>query len=197
MNKPFSQACENNKGPILAVLKQYFAQTKSVLEIGTGTGQHAVYMAKNLAHLQWQTSDASNNHAGIKQWIAAFPSSNLKSPIAFIIGDDAWPEGEYDGIFSANTAHIIQKYEVKLMMTMIAEFLPVDGIFCQYGPFTQDGQFTSQSNIDFDLHLKSNGYGGIRDINELQMWGRGLDLMDTLTMPANNHCLVWRKLAET
>lgn len=193
MNKPFSQACENNKGPILAVLKAYFAQAKRVLEIGSGTGQHAVYFAQHLPHLIWQTSDAVANHAGINQWIAAYPSKNVRAPLAFLIGDSPWPEIHCDGVFSANTAHIMQKYEVKLMMETISEALPVGGVFCQYGPFTQDGQFSSQSNFEFDLQLKSNGFGGIRDINELQMWAGRVDLVDIITMPANNLCLIWSK----
>jgi cyclopropane fatty-acyl-phospholipid synthase-like methyltransferase len=194
MNKPFSQACENNKGPILTVLKQYFAETKSVLEIGSGTGQHAVYFAHNLPNVTWQCSDALSNHAGIQQWISAYPSANLLTPISFVIGTDTWPDCSYDAVYSANTAHIMQKYEVKLMMSMIREFLPAGGLFCQYGPFTQNGEFNSKSNAEFDLQLTSNGYGGIRDINELQFWGHGLELIDTVKMPANNLTLVWRKV---
>lgn len=194
MNKPFSQACENNKGPILNVLTEHFSQCKNVLEIGSGTGQHAVHMAANLSHLAWQTSDAPNNHGGINLWIKAHPSPNLRKPFSLVIGQDTWPVNDYDGVFSANTAHIMQKYEIKLMMELIAEALPKGGVFCQYGPFTQNGQFSSQSNVDFDVHLKSNGYGGIRDITELKNWARGLALLTTAVMPANNVMLVWKKM---
>ncbi|WP_340677293.1 DUF938 domain-containing protein [Paraglaciecola sp.] len=193
MDKPFSQACENNKEPILKVLIQHFAQCKRVLEIGSGTGQHGVYFAKNLSHLAWHTSDASSNHAGIQLWINANPSANLHPPFSLVIGQDSWPVTPYDGIFSANTAHIMQKHEAKLMMELIAEALPKGGVFCQYGPFNQDGHYSSQSNADFDLHLKSQGYGGIRDIEDLQYWGRGLELCDQISMPANNLTLVWKK----
>ena len=193
MDKPFSQACENNKQPILSVLKRYFNDCHSVLEIGSGTGQHAVFFAKNLPHLQWYCSDAPANHAGIKAWIKDQPSPNLHKPFNLVIGQDKWPDFSYDGIFSANTAHIMQKYEVKLMMELVSNALPQGGVFCQYGPFNQDGQYSSQSNADFDLHLKSSGYGGIKDIEDLQYWARGLQLIEQVTMPANNLTLVWRK----
>jgi cyclopropane fatty-acyl-phospholipid synthase-like methyltransferase len=193
VNKPFSQACENNKKPILTVLTEHFAQCKRVLEIGSGTGQHGVYFAKNLSHLAWHTSDAASNHAGINLWIKAEPSPNIKPPIALVIGQNSWPVTPYDGVFSANTAHIMQKYEAKLMMELIVEALPKGGVFCQYGPFNLDGQYSSQSNAEFDIHLKSQGYGGIRDIEDLQYWARGLELFAKVTMPANNLTLVWKK----
>jgi cyclopropane fatty-acyl-phospholipid synthase-like methyltransferase len=193
VNKPFSQACENNKEPILKVLTEHFAQCKTILEIGSGTGQHAVFFAKNLHQLSWHTSDAPSNHGGIKLWIKANPSPNLLLPIDLVIGQDSWPATPYDGVFSANTAHIMQKYEAKLMMELIAEALPSGGMFCQYGPFNQGGQYSSQSNADFDIHLKSQGYGGIRDIEDLQYWARGLELCEQVTMPANNLTLVWKK----
>lgn len=194
MDKPFSQACENNKEPILKVLTEQFAKCKKVLEIGSGTGQHGVYFAANLKQLHWHSSDAPSNHTGINLWIKAQPSPNLHKPISLVIGQDNWPANDYDGIFSANTAHIMQKYEIKLMMELIAEALPKGGVFCQYGPFKEAGQYSSQSNADFDIHLKSNGYGGIRDIEDLQYWARGMELCDKINMPANNLTLVWRKL---
>ncbi|MDP5031871.1 MAG: class I SAM-dependent methyltransferase [Paraglaciecola sp.] len=193
MSKPFSQACENNKGPILEVLKRYFTHSTKILEIGSGTGQHGVHFAAHLPHLSWQMSDALNNHKGINQWIAAYPQANIHAPISFVVGQDPWPGIDVQSVFSANTAHIMQKHECKLMMGLIAKNLPSGGIFCQYGPFTQDGQFNAQSNADFDLQLKSNGYGGIRDISELRYWGQGLRLVELIDMPANNLCLVWQK----
>lgn len=193
MDKPFSQACENNKQPILEVLQQNFAACQRVLEIGSGTGQHAVYFAKKLPHLEWHTSDAEANHAGINAWIKAEPSPNLHKPFSLVIGQDSWPQGNYDAVFSANTAHIMQKYEIKLMMQLINDALPSGGVFCQYGPFNKNGEYSSQSNADFDLHLKSNGYGGIRDIQDLQYWARDLQLVEQVNMPANNLTLVWRK----
>ncbi|MFT4938273.1 MAG: hypothetical protein ACI88A_001297 [Paraglaciecola sp.] len=197
MNRPFSQACENNKGPISEQLKGYFAGSKKVLEIGSGTGQHAVYFAPKLAHLTWQTSDIPNNHAGINSWLDDYPADNLCAPISFTIGQDEWPEMDIDGVFTANTTHIMQVAEAQEMMRLVGQRLPVGAVFCQYGPFNVDGNYTSDSNRNFDQHLKNEKCGGIRDIAELQKWAGTMQLCAQIQMPANNFLLVWRKLAIT
>lgn len=195
MALPFSQACENNKEPILAVLKAELDRCTRVLEIGSGTGQHAVYFAPALPYLVWQCSDQAHNHAGINAWIDAFPASNLRRPLVFTVGQDAWPQGQFDGVFSANTAHIMQPHETRLMMATVADNLPQGGVFCQYGPFTLDGAFTSASNRDFDAALRRQGYGGLRDIEELKNWSQGkLRLSARVSMPANNFTLVWHRV---
>ncbi|MDF2178258.1 DUF938 domain-containing protein [Aliiglaciecola sp. CAU 1673] len=195
MEKPFSQACENNKGPILEVLKKHFRPCSHILEIGSGTGQHGVHFAPALPHLIWQCSDMPGNHAGINAWIDEAPAHNLKRPVAFTIGQHPWPKGDFDGVFSANTAHIMQPQEARLMMELVAHNLPKGGIFCQYGPFNIDGRYTSDSNRSFDESLRNQGYGGIRDIGELQDWAVSkLQLVERLAMPANNFTLVWRKV---
>jgi hypothetical protein len=193
MNKPYSQACENNKQPILDQLVRCFADSYKVLEIGSGTGQHAVHFAPGLSHLVWQTSDQSHYHSGIQGWLAEFPADNLKAPLPLTIGQDSWPDVGVDGVFTANTTHIMQPSEAKLMMQAVAQKLPKGGAFCQYGPFNIDGQYTSDSNQNFDQHLRNEGCGGIRDIEELQSWGLGLDLQERIPMPANNFLLVWIK----
>ncbi|MCW8092855.1 DUF938 domain-containing protein [Alteromonas sp. ASW11-130] len=193
MNKPFSQACENNKVPILQILKSAFAHSRRVLEIGSGTGQHAVFFAPRLPHLIWQTSDQPQYHAGILEWISESPSSNLKPPLSLTVGESAWPTHTYDGMFTANTAHIMQKHETKLMMEQVSQHLPEGGMFCQYGPFTQDGVFSSQSNREFHQQLIESGYGGYRDISELTLWAEPLKLLAINPMPANNLLLVWQK----
>ncbi|MDU0355657.1 DUF938 domain-containing protein [Paraglaciecola aquimarina] len=193
LQKPYSQACENNKGPILRELTRVFGKCKNVLEIGSGTGQHAVYFAASLAHLTWHTSDQTCNHDGINRWITDSPANNLQRPISLTIGQDPWPELDIDGVFSANTAHIMQPNEAKLMMQMIAENLPNNGIFCQYGPFKFEGQYTSESNAAFDQHLLSEGCGGIRDIADLEIWAKPLQLQNVIAMPANNFVLIWQK----
>jgi cyclopropane fatty-acyl-phospholipid synthase-like methyltransferase len=196
MAQRFSQACENNKGVILAELIEHFAFSKRVLEIGSGTGQHAVYFAPALPHLIWQTSDLKVNHSSIQAWIDASSNTealnNLKSPIEFMIGQHDWPDDKIDAVFSANTAHIMQPEETHKMMAMIAKNLPPKGIFCQYGPFKVDGQYTSESNQQFDLHLAREGCGGIPDISELESWAKGLSLVNRIPMPANNFMLVWQ-----
>jgi SAM-dependent methyltransferase len=195
MIKAFSQACVNNSQPILSQLSRLFTKTKHVLEICSGTGQHAAYFAPNLPQLTWQTSDVSQNHSSICQWIDEAGAGNIRSPVCFKVGTDVWPIEGIDGVFSANTAHIMQPFEVELMMQMIAKNLAPGGIFCQYGPFKIKGEYSSDSNRQFDLHLISEGCGGIRDIQQLVDWEKGLILSEQLTMPANNLLLVWRKLA--
>ncbi len=193
MAKPFSQACENNKGPILSILQRELANAQQVLEIGSGTGQHAVHFGANLTHLTWQTSDQPEYHAGIKSWLADAELQNVLPPLNVTIGETTLPSNVYDAIFTANTAHIMQRHEAKLMMQQIGHTLPQGGVFCQYGPFTQDGEHSSVSNRDFDRSLREQGYGGYRDISELKHWANLLTLQQVNSMPANNLLLVWRK----
>ena len=199
--KPFSQACENNKQPILNVLQRVFAHATSVLEIGSGTGQHAVFFAPNLPHLRWQTSDQPEYHEAMLLWIEDEPSANLHQPIPFTVGVDDWhtvarvANTQFDAVFTANTTHIMQVHDAELMLKTVAEHLPVGGIFCQYGPFNINGQYTSESNREFDESLKARGCGGIRDIAELEAWvaNTGLTLVENNDLPANNRLLVWKK----
>jgi cyclopropane fatty-acyl-phospholipid synthase-like methyltransferase len=195
--KPFSQACENNKPFILAALKDAFANTKNVLEVGSGTGQHAVFFAPNLPHLQWQCSDQEEYHEGINQWLDEYPSENLHRPIALKLARDEWiralpSTGElFDGIYTANTAHIMLEHEIKALMHSVSHHLPKNGVFCQYGPFIVNGKFTSESNQAFHEQLIANGRGGYRDIDELSAWAPKLTLLKRIEMPANNMMLVW------
>lgn len=190
---PFSQACENNKAVILSELQTWFAACTKVLEIGSGTGQHAVHFAKGLPHVSWQTSDQPHYHSGINAWIDAYPAPNLRRPLPLTINKDNHDFSKYDGIFTANTAHIMQKEEVQVMQQSIAQALPQQGVFCQYGPFTEQGQFSSESNQAFHTRLLDEGYGGYRDLSELQQWAPELTLAKVQPMPANNLLLVWRK----
>lgn len=192
-DKPFSQACENNKQPILDVLKRVLADRKNVLEIGSGTGQHAAHFAPRLRHLEWYTSDMPDHHLGIQAWLADAPVSNLHQPLSFTIGINAWPVTKFDAVYTANTTHIMQPSEAQLMMQLVAANLPDAGMFCQYGPFTFNGQYTSESNEVFDQHLREQGCGGIRDIEELNLWAKPLALIEKIPMPANNFMLIWQK----
>jgi len=193
LDKPFSQACENNKQPILDVLIRVLANRKCLLEIGSGTGQHAAYFAPRLPYLDWHTSDIPNNHIGINAWLEGIQTDNLHCPISFTIGINSWPSKDFDAVYTANTAHIMQPSEAKLMMQLVADNLPVGGLFCQYGPYNFQGQYTSESNAAFDQHLEEQGCGGIRDIDELTLWAKPLTLIEKVPMPANNFMLIWQK----
>lgn len=191
--KPFSQPCENNKDPILDHLKNYFSRSKRVLEIGSGTGQHAVHFAANLPHLNWHCADQHEYHQGINAWISEYPSDNLHAPVALSFPDDNIPDIAFDAVYTANTAHIMLEHQVANMMQQVASALPKGGVFCQYGPFIVDGKFSSKSNADFHQKLIESGYGGYRDVDELRQWAPAFNLSHIHKMPANNLLLVWRK----
>jgi len=194
--KPFAESCEQNKRPILAVLREEFADTREVLEIGSGTGQHAVFFARELPHLQWQTSDRIENHPGILAWMADAGGDNLHLPLALDVARDPWPRHRYDGVFSANTVHIMGWEEVERMFEGIGRVLAPGGRFCLYGPFNRDGRFTSESNARFDAWLKQRDpKSGVRDRDELDELARrqGLRRVADHAMPANNRILVWRR----
>lgn len=192
---PFSQACENNQAPILDVLLEVFDQPARVLEIGTGTGQHAVHFARALPHLKWQPSDhpdaAHLSRLRLEQ--AGLP--NLLPILNLDVGASPWPITEFDGVFSANTAHIMAWPEVEKMFQGIGNRLTLNGTFCLYGPFNYQGSFTSDSNRQFDQHLRTRApQMGIRDLDDLNILARaeGLMLEDDVAMPANNRLLVFR-----
>ncbi len=196
IEKPFSQACENNKQPILEVLQRHLTAPGSVLEIGTGTGQHAVWFAGHLPHLQWQTSDLVENHPGIRAWLADYEGDNLDAPIALDVAARDWPLSEFDAVFTANTVHIMAWPEVLAMLDGVAQLLVPGGLLIVYGPFNYNGQFTSESNARFNDWLKEQApHRAIRDFEVVceEARHRGLQLLEDVAMPANNRCLVFSK----
>lgn len=199
MQKPFSQACENNKEPIRQVLAHYFDQPGKVLEIGSGTGQHSLYMAQQLSHLVWQPSDVAAQLPSINAWCdtpEAQALGHLLPPLVLDI-NQSWPQQSFDYIFTANTLHIVSWDEVLKVLQGVDQHLTAGGRFCVYGPFNYAGQFTSPSNAQFDVWLKQrNSLSGIRDFEALQAYADGLGwrLLGDVEMPANNRCLVWQKI---
>jgi len=196
MNKPFAESCEQNKHVILDVLKQEFSQQKTVLEIGSGTGQHAVFFAKHLPQLNWQCSDRGTELSGIQAWLEEAGLSNLLPPIALDVLTNKWPEQKYDSIFSANAVHIMSWQAVEAMFKGLNDCLQDQAVVCLYGPFNYDGKFTSESNARFDQWLKQrNSLSGIRDFEKLNVLAEqcGLTLHNDHEMPANNRVLCWKK----
>lgn len=184
--KPYSEACERNREPILAVLKRVFKDSRTVLEIGSGTGQHAAYFATELPHLRWQASDVAEHLAGIRLWGV--------EPIELDV-DQPWPAIDADSAFSANTAHIMSWPQVELMFAGVASMGSLR-IFALYGPFQYGGRATSQSNARFDAMLRSRDpESGVRDFEHIRaLAGRcGLAHIEDNAMPANNRLLVFRK----
>jgi cyclopropane fatty-acyl-phospholipid synthase-like methyltransferase len=196
MSKPYSESCEQNRTPILKALAPRLADCETLLEIGSGTGQHAVYFAPNLAQLVWQTSDRVENHHGIKLWLEEAALPNVRAPLALDVLVDPWPTERFDAVFSANTAHIMSESAVAAMFSCVGEVLRTNGPFMLYGPFNYDGRFTSDSNARFDGWLRQHDpQMGIRDLAWLRELGDqvGLELDEDLEMPVNNRFLVWRK----
>jgi SAM-dependent methyltransferase len=193
--KPYAESCDENKAPILAVLVRLFNNLRTILEIGSGTGQHAVHFAAAMPQLIWQTSDVEKNHPGIRAWLEEVALTNTRNPIVLDVSGD-WPADMYDGVFSANTTHIISWPQVELMFQGIGRVLKPGGCFALYGPFNYKGDFTSESNRKFDRWLKSrDSLSGIRDfeaLNRLAVANR-LRLSEDVVMPVNNRILVWHK----
>jgi len=195
VQKPFSQACENNKRPILEVLRRHLAGARHVLEIGSGTGQHAVFFAEQLPHLVWQTSDQREHHAGIRQWLEAAGLANVLPPAELEVATRPWPVARADAVFSANTAHIMSWVRVEAFVAGVGELLRGGGVFCLYGPFNYGGRYTSESNARFDAWLGARDpASAIRDFEAVDALAAaaGLRLVEDNALPANNRLLVWR-----
>jgi hypothetical protein len=198
IQKPFSQSCENNKEPILQIIKMVFNQPTTVWEIGSGTGQHACHFAENLPHLSWQPTDRPENLAGIHLWRDEAQLANLLPPLSLDVTDTLWPCERIDAVFTANTLHIMSSDEVKLLFERLAVYLSAEATMCIYGPFNYAGAYTSESNARFDLWLKErNALSGIKDFEEIMSLAAnsGLELQVDNAMPANNRLLVLRKSA--
>ena len=199
IDKPFSESCVQNREPILAILRELFTDRSHVLEVGSGTGQHAVYFGAELPHLRWQTADVPQHHAGIRLWLAEAKLSNVLSPLPLDVNQTGWRSGRYDAVFSANTLHIMSWPEVEKFFAGVGEVLLAGGILAVYGPFNYDGRYTSESNARFDAWLKARDpASGVRDFAAVDALARaqGLLLQQDIAMPANNRTLVWRKTLE-
>jgi cyclopropane fatty-acyl-phospholipid synthase-like methyltransferase len=197
MPKQFSSACERNSGPICALLQQILKNSTHVLEIGSGTGQHAVYFGAAMPHLTWHSSDLPQNHSSILAWQQEARLPNVVAPLTLSVSEPNWPVGPFDAVFSANTCHIMAWNEVEAMFAGIGRLLPPGGLLCIYGPFNlEEGQFSSLSNAQFDAILRAQAaHMGIRDfaaVNALAA-AQGLELQANYQMPANNQLLVWRR----
>ena len=201
----FSAACERNKDAILAVLQDWLPPGAQVLEVGSGSGQHAVFFAQSMAGLAWQTSELTANLAGLGERIALeggsglAPGSQILMPIPLDVGVPAdWPKQRFDAVFTANTTHIMPASSVPDLLAGAAEVLVPGGLLLLYGPFCDHGIPTAASNVDFDLHLRSlDPAMGVRDavIIREQATGLGLSQVADVAMPANNRTLIFRRNA--
>jgi cyclopropane fatty-acyl-phospholipid synthase-like methyltransferase len=196
---PSAPACERNREPILEVLREEFRDRSHVLEIGSGTGQHAVYFGAALPRLRWQTSDRPDNHEGIHAWLEHAALENVLPPLSLDVASFDPGGLSFDAVFSANTAHIMGIDAVRCMFALAGKVLEEGGLFCLYGPFNFDGRFSSDSNATFDASLKQRDRAmGIRDIEQLDRFAAtaGLSRVRLYAMPANNNVAVWQKEAQ-
>ena len=194
--KPYAESCDENREPILSVIQPLLKDCSTVLEIGSGTGQHAVYFAEKLPHLVWHTSDCIEYHAGIKIWLQEAGLENTPAPVELNVSTSAWPQQKYDAVFSANTTHIMHWADVEAMFAGIGSVLSNGGRLLLYGPFNYDNHYTSDSNARFDSWLKSRDPdSGIRNFEDLDKLAQqaGMQLIHDYTMPANNRILYWEK----
>jgi len=205
--KPFSPSCERNRDPILSVLREHFADRKRVLEIGSGTGQHAVCFAEALPWLLWQSSDREENLPGIQMWLDEAALPNTPAPLVFDVAEQTAPTPQnpsvavgpapipYGAIFSANTLHIMSWVEVEKLFAALPALTTAEAKLVIYGPFNYGGELTSASNAAFDRSLKQRvPHMGIRDFDDVNRLAQsaGFALLDDIAMPANNRCLVWQ-----
>lgn len=197
MAKPFAESCVQNREPIQQVLQHYVAGRESVLEIGSGTGQHAVYFAAHFPHLVWQTSDLAENHAGIQAWLSESQLPNVLPPLLLdCLGE--WPQQQFDLLYTANTVHIMSQLAVEAMFASIGDCMHANSILLIYGPFNYQNRYSSESNARFDSWLRQRDpLSGIKNFEWLQDIGHlsGLECIEDYAMPANNRTLVWRKSA--
>lgn len=193
--KPFSPSCERNRDFILPVLREHFADRRRVLEIGSGTGQHAVHFAAALPYLIWQTSECEEYLPGMRLWLDEAGLPNVPAPLVLNVNEE-WPQQKFDAVFTANTLHIMAWHEVECFFTQLPLVLEDDAKLVIYGPFNYGGRFTSESNAAFDVWLKRDGvHRGIRDIEAVSALAAqaGFRLLEDREMPANNRCLIFMR----
>ena len=198
--KPFSPASERNRGPILEVLRTAFANRRRVLEIGSGTGQHAVHFATAMPWLTWQCTDRREYLPGIRQWLDEAALANTPEPRELDVDDARWDAGSdaagFDAAFSANTLHIMGWPQVQHFFRGLDGALTPAATLVVYGPFNYAGDYTSESNREFDGWLKARDpASGIRGFEAVDSLARsiGLQLIDDTAMPANNRCITWER----
>jgi len=194
INRLFSESSEQNKNVIYETIKPFLFDAEQVLEIGSGTGQHAIHFASMVPGLVWQASDLAENLRTINAWINDSRLPNLPEPIELDVSS-RWINKTFDLVYSANTFHIMNHDQVEQCLLRCTACLRTGGYLIIYGPFNYDGKYTSASNEQFDSWLKSRDpLSGIKHfewINQLASES-GLQLVSDNAMPANNRILIWQ-----
>ena len=194
---PYSQACENNKGPILDVLSRVFVSCRDVLELASGTGQHATWFSAQMPFLQWQPTETAQHIEILNPRCSQYSGANLLPPKALDVSDRPWPvEAIPDALFSANSLHIMPWSSVEALFGELGDRARANTLLVIYGPFNYGGQYTSPSNAQFDQRLaQQSPVSAIRDFEKVNALASnaGFELREDIEMPANNRLLVWRK----
>ena len=192
-SRPYAESCDQNREPIREILEKFAGNAETLLEIGSGTGQHAIYFAQCFPSIAWQTSDLAENHDGIQAWIDDSGLENVQSPL-LLNANDPWPVQKYDILYTANTIHIMSEKDVIAFFNQCGGCMHDESCLIMYGPFNYQGQYTSASNERFDQWLKQrDNLSGIKNFEWLQELGKksGLNCTHDFKMPANNRILVW------
>ena len=192
MNKPYSESCDQNKEVILSVISPLFISLSNVLEIGSGTGQHAIYFAETMPHLRWHTSDCLSYLDGINMWLADTGLTNVLPPLELNVSRPPWPQIDVDAVFTANSIHIMHQQDVVNLVNGVGKLLKQGGSFVIYGPFNYNGLYTSKSNENFDQWLKQrDAFSGIKHFEEIKSMAKSnnMQLVTDYEMPANNRIL--------
>lgn len=195
-DKAYSTYAARNSDPILEVLRLELASAKNVMEIGSGSGQHAVHFSAAMPHLHWQPTDRREYLQSIERWVADSGIDNLSAPLLLDVLTNRVPQRHFDAVFSANTAHIMSWQAVEKMFSLVDEALQEAGCFCLYGPFKSNGEFNASSNATFDRYLRdSDPQMGIRELQQLDKLASKYAMQRTrlYAMPANNYLVVWRR----
>ena len=192
--KRFSEACNRNQAPILAVLKEVLPDTGRVLEIGSGTGQHAAYFSRSLPDLAWQPSDLAEALPSIEAWREESGAPNLNPPMVIdLLGNNDTPS-RVDAIVCINTAHIVAWTGVECLFSIAANILEPKGVLYFYGPYRYPDHALEPSNVAFDRWLKEqNSVSGIRDYAAVESLAEsnGFILGGDRSMPSNNRSIWW------
>ena len=198
IEKPYAPSCDKNQSVILSTLKEVIKdQPGKLLEVGSGTGQHAVFCAPHFPQLTWCTSDVTANHEGIQQWLEEIPIANIEKPVEFEVGTHSFPKGDFDYVFTANTLHIMSWEKCQTLIKSFGENLKEQAVVMIYGAFNYNGDFTSESNKRFNQWLKDrDSQSGIRRFEDVEalFQEQGFSLQQHIEMPANNRFLIFRKI---
>lgn len=193
----FSEASERNKQTILDRLTLELRDCNTVLEVGSGTGQHAVHFASGMAHVDWQPTDRIDALPALVARIEAEAPQNVRSPLSLDVCDTPWPvSGLFDAAFSANTLHIMSWDSVRHFFRGVGQVLDARGVLCVYGPFLYEDVETVPSNVSFDQWLRNRDpASGIRKFSAVNALAeeQALSLRVDHSMPANNRLLVWQR----